>query len=97
MNVFGRLNALAQSAFGGSTSTIDRLDDWHPNSPPERTDYEALWKEAISPVHPIVDERMRFGCGEQNTDNRNACREQPVTSQLIALDASVKAALPWRR
>ena len=63
------------------------------DSPPERTNYQALWHEAIAPVHPIIDARVRLRTVEQSIEDRYGCRQRPITGELDALDASTKAAL----
>ena len=81
-----RLGTLTQGAVGGLLSRIDRLDDWCPDSPPERTNYQALWREAISPVHPIIDARVRLRTVEQSIEDRYGCRQRPITGELDALE-----------
>src|SRR5262249_10826960 len=93
MNFFGKLNAIAQNALGGRLGKVDRLDEWSPDSPPEKTDFEALWKEATAPFQPVLDQRVRLRVGEQNVADRIACRQPPVTSEIDGLDAAAKAAL----
>ena len=97
MNFFGKLNArlgaLAQGTVGAVFSKVDRLDEWTPDTPPERTDYSAIWREVVAPLHPVIDARVRLRTVDRNVLDRYACREAGVTVQLDALDMRTKGDL----
>jgi hypothetical protein len=87
MDLLGKL----KKALGGPM--VDRLEDWRIDTPPARTNYRALWDEALSPIHPVVDAHIpqrlsgEFwrGPGEWLTDDTKAT--------LHAIDADTRGAL----
>src|SRR5687767_7972221 len=92
MDLLGKLNAIAKSAFGVG-GQISRLADWRSDSPPERCDYRALWDEATSAYHPILDERIQLRLRDVNTEDHHACRKEEFVQRLRAIDRDDAAAL----
>jgi hypothetical protein len=82
--VRARVKALRDPA-KPSSIWINRLDDWRPELHAERLDIQAIWQEAISPVHPILDECIRIRLEVGDTGDRYACRNELMKNQLAAL------------
>lgn len=95
MDLLGRLTsglgAIAQSALGGPM--VERLEDWRPDTPPKRTNYRALWNEAVSPCHPIVDEQIRARLSGASTGRTSEWLTDERRTALRAIEIEAKGAL----
>jgi hypothetical protein len=95
MDLLGKLSnglgAIAQKALGGPM--VDRLEDWRIDTPPSRTNYRALWDEAISPCHPIVDEQIRARLSGAFTGRTAEWLTEARRTELRAIEMEAKGAL----
>ena len=95
MDLFGKLSnglgAIAQTALGGSM--VDRLEDWRIDTPPTRTNYRALWDEALSPIHPVVDAHIPQRLSGEFWRGPGEWLTEDTKATLHAIDADTRGAL----
>ncbi len=85
------LGAITQSALGGAM--VDRLEDWRIDTPPARTDYRALWDEAISPIHPIIDAQIQARLSGAFTGRPYEWLTDDTKTALRTIEVEAKGAL----